>query len=274
VRGILIFSCACAAWAQSDAPIFQRDIVAPTDPRAVDVLKTVCYGGLATKNLDGKKVVGCRKKCPAETGFHGEDFGLDAAGVTFGHFLSVESEDAVVSVWGCEPHSQLFGGSYVMQRRDGTWRVVSYKPGLRTTVCHKVSRSGGRDLLLCYLDDGGQGYFMRTLYLTDLRAPAESEKGWKFVAVDNVNWCGGSDEVTTSTLVMHGDIERVEFTDRGMTVYARHGARRLTQKELGDCSMKPPVLATKGYQIDFTFDGNTYRVSAGSRDAARVFEVR
>ena len=102
-----------AAWAQYDSPVFQRDMVEPTDPRAIEVLKTVCYGGLATKTLDGEQVVECRKKCPAETGFHGEDFGMDAAGVTFGHFLSAESEDAVVSMWGCEPHSLLFGGSYV-----------------------------------------------------------------------------------------------------------------------------------------------------------------
>ena len=148
--------------------------------------------------------------------------------------------------------------------------MASYKPGLLTNACHTIRRGDGRDALFCYFEDGGQGYFVKTLYLTDLRTPTEI---WKFAVVDAVHWCGGF-EVTTSKLIPHGEIERVEFADSGMTVYARHGARRLTQRELDDCSKKPPVIATKAYQIDFTFDGNTYRVAAGSRDAARVFEVR
>jgi hypothetical protein len=101
-----------------------------------------------------------------------------------------------------------------------------------------------------------------------LKAP-KKENTNLFQVVDSIDACGNE--------VVHGLIDRVEFTASAMKVHARYGKIAMTAKQIKDCKAdhyRLPSIATKAYIIQFNFDGDTYRVDAGSRDAARVFEVR
>ena len=69
--------------------------------------------------------------------------------INFGQFLGPKSEDAVVSTFGCEPHSLLFGGSFLLTKREGKWVSLGYHPGVITNQCHKLPTASGVDFLLC-----------------------------------------------------------------------------------------------------------------------------
>jgi hypothetical protein len=91
--------------------------------------------------------------------------------VTFGHFLSPKSEDAVVGTSGCEPHSLLFGGSFLLTKREGKWVSLGYHSGVITNQCHKLSTGSGVDFLLCSHVLGAQGSVSRVLRAYDFRTP-------------------------------------------------------------------------------------------------------
>src|SRR5207253_2158254 len=101
------------------------------------------------------------------TSFKGDDLGWSLWRVTKGHFLSASSEDAVLSMAGCESHSENFGGSLLLTRRANGWRMLWYKAGVQTSKCHKVSLPGGREGLVCMGKDGGQGFLTASLSFVD-----------------------------------------------------------------------------------------------------------
>lgn len=91
--------------------------------------------------------------------------------INFGHFLGPKSEDAVVTTLGCEPHSLLFGGSFLLTKREGEWVSLGYHPGVITNHCHKLPTGSGVDFLLCSHVLGGQGSVSRVLRAYDFRTP-------------------------------------------------------------------------------------------------------
>ena len=98
------------------------------------------------------------------------DWSLDR--ITRGHFLSPTSSDAVVFTQGCEPHALNFGGSIVLTRGSDRWEKSWYKAGVETSNCHKVQLTGGREILVCMGDYGGQGNVW-----TDLPQPPHQPDG-------------------------------------------------------------------------------------------------
>jgi hypothetical protein len=166
-----MFATATFAWAQPPT-ILATDAVPVTDPQSIEVLKSVCVGELsARKKPDGRIVMPCAKKCPTGTDFPME-FGFDVVAVTFGHFISAESQSAVVSTVGCESHASLWGGSYLLTQREKSWQVAWYKGGVITEKCHKVAGRDGRDRLLCVHWDGARDLTRRLSILKISRAPS------------------------------------------------------------------------------------------------------
>src|SRR5690348_10904963 len=92
-------------------PIFP---LASADFNTVDIqplLEAACPGKTYRRNKRGRQEVGC-KVCPAGSGIRDVP-GQSLEAVTFGHFTSASSEDALLSTMGCEPHSYYFGGSFL-----------------------------------------------------------------------------------------------------------------------------------------------------------------
>jgi hypothetical protein len=280
VRTLLIFATATLACAQPQT-ILAIDALPLTDPQSIEVLKSVCVGELsAKKKADGKIVMPCAKKCPASAGFRGADFDLEAVAVTLGHFISADSQSAVVSTEGCESHDDLWGGSYLLTQRDNNWQVAWYKSGVITERCHKVIGRDGRDRLLCVNWDGGQGFQTETIYLEDVARPQElyaEHLDRLLQAPDSVNACGGAAAGVNplDPIAVRAYFERIEFTATGMTVLARRGQRRLTDRELNSCLHdRVPTVApvpTQPFRIDLTFDGEKYRIAPASAAAAKQF---
>jgi hypothetical protein len=142
---------------------FPFDNQKPTASRDADLLESICPG-----RVKWAKEVICSVPCPEFTGFAGDDFGWSHASVTRGHFLSSESDDATVATLGCESHSDNFGGTILLTRRSGQWKMLWYKGGVDTAACHKVGLADRREILVCLGGTGAQGYLTTSLYIEDL----------------------------------------------------------------------------------------------------------
>src|SRR5215831_21198659 len=97
---MLVFGVA-AARAQSAHQVFPSEDAGPS--LQAELLQVVCPGAEI-----GKKVV-CRDPCPQFTGFSGESLdGWSATSAMHGHFFSPTTDDALLAMTGCEPHSNNF----------------------------------------------------------------------------------------------------------------------------------------------------------------------
>jgi hypothetical protein len=260
----------------SSEPIFPSDAKDPDQVGGAKLLDAVCPDKVFVS-----KGVGCQAECPEYTSFPRDGMTWTLDKVTLGHFLSPTSQDAVLSMDGCEPHSANFGGTILLTRRSQGWSMLWYKSGVDTLRCHKVALRDGREILVCIGEYGGQGNVWTELYVEDLLSPTPALMAGKagfFSAYDNTFTCGQMGDETFPIIRSH--IDRVEFisTRRGevpaVTVTATFGKKSPTPDVVKACMAKEhsALPAAKRYRIDFFFDGSEYRPAQSSIDAAGVFE--
>jgi hypothetical protein len=249
-----------------------------------ELLEAVCPGHVVSR-----KEMSCRGVCPKFTSFSNEKFRWSLALVTRGHFVSPSSEDAVLSMNGCEPHSENFGGTILLTRRAQRWTMLWYKPGVDTGQCHKVSLPTAREILVCLGDFGGQGNIFTELYVEDLLAPRPSlmagGRGF-FQLFDNTFTCGWNiEDHAKPDPLMRAFIEKVEFETTAKTdvapisVTAHFGKRSMKPADVQACEeyLRKRVLGsrfvppTKTYRLDFIFAGHDYKLTRSSAAVARIF---
>jgi hypothetical protein len=207
--------------------------------------------------------------------------------VTRGHFLSPTSDDAMLSVDGCEPHSENFGGTILLTRNFKGWEMMWYTRGIETSQCHKVPLQDTREILVCIGRYGGQGDIWTELYSEDLLRPTTNlmaaEAPSFFAAFDNTLTCGDhfKDEAHPFPIT-RSFIDKVEFqaiaTGRvsAISVMASFGRNTTTPERVLACirasngaSEFAPTV--RSYHLDFVFDGHTYKPTAASAETARMF---
>ena len=71
------------------------------------------------------------------------------SGVLLGHFLSAETDDALVSAERGETHPDRYGGALFLTRQAGVWKPLWYSSGTITDHCMKVRSASGRDVPVC-----------------------------------------------------------------------------------------------------------------------------
>jgi hypothetical protein len=284
----LFFLLTALAWAQPAGalkPVFPDDTQDPKQAGGAQLLEAACPG-----HVVAGKSVECKIVCPDLTDFKGaeQEWSLDR--VTRGHFRSPQSDDAVLSMSGCESHAFNFGGTILLTRQSGKWTMLWYKGGVPTKNFHRVKLQSGREILICLGEYGGQGNVWTDLYVEDLLAPVSALMSGKgkiiFEVFDNTATCGlnPEDESKTFPLTRHY-VERVQFqsatdgTFRGLSVFGRHGERSMTVAQVNACTdeqipgrphrgldFRPP---TKPYRVDFTFDGEHIVRVGGSPGAPK-----
>jgi hypothetical protein len=269
---ILVISAIASAQNYPPRPIFPSDGLGPKEAGGAEILEAVCPGQVLTDDR-----IRCRTRCPQYTGFAESEVDWVLARVTRGHFLAPVSDDAILWIEGCEPHSRLYGGSILLTRKSGTWKMLWYKAGVKTDQCHKIALRTGREVLIC-IDDNFfplQGYVATTLYAEDLRAPRNN---WDvkplFSIADSVASCGSdSRDKSNPDPLFRGYIERIAFGPQGMlSLVVFYGKRAMMPADVRSCSEGTDLSpAAKRVEIDFLFDGKTYRVAPQSRAAAREF---
>ncbi len=278
----LFFLLTALAWAQpagAPKPIFPDDTLDPKQAGGAELLEAVCPGHVVV----GESIE-CTTPCPDQADFKGEQQEWSLGRVTRGRFLSPTSDDALLSMFGCESHSSNNGGTILLTRQLGKWMMLWYKGGVPTENCHRGKLQGGREVLVCLGEWGGQGFVSTDLYVEDLLAPTGAlmaDHGTKFFgAEDTTATCGYNFEDKPKPYpVTRGYIERVQFqnsadgTLQGLSVFARYGQRAMTLKQVKTC-MEPNRYSeflppTKPYRVDFKFDGKHMVRTGGSPGAPK-----
>ncbi len=294
-------------WAE---PLFPSDSKNPARAGGAKLLEAVCPGKVGVG-----KVFECKIGCPDFTAFGGngerllprdpgDSFPWSLESVTRGHFVSPSSEDAVLSMAGCEPHSENFGGTILLTKRSQRWSMVWYKMGVYTRQCHKVPLRDGREILVCIGNYGGQGLIWRSLYSEDLLNPQSTLMASKsdddstfFIAFDNTETCGHNDENEQKLdPLVRADIDEVEFSTSKddsasrVSVTASFGKKPMNPKAFDACfawvrraearnaSLEETVPKVdqllpklKTYRMEFMFDGHRYRPTRSSLETVRMF---
>lgn len=212
VRGLklgVLFVAALGCRGQGDAGKLIRSDAAQLPAAEVHgFLEMICPGQTSDS--------GC-KVCPKDTAFTppASTQTWDLKAIIPGHFLSLTSDDAVVSGGGCEPHANGMSGSYLFTRDGSAWRKVRYEAGVKAFDCKKMTGLDSRDRLVCAAADMHQGFGDEFLYLLDPgRDPGTMDpqndisRGDIFFDVgDSLHSCVRLPDGT----VLSGAIERVEF---------------------------------------------------------------
>jgi len=283
---VLLFLLTALAWAQpagAPKPVFPDDTQDPKQAGGAELLKAVCPGHVVVG-----KVIACKGTCPESSAFNDEKlFDWTLVGVTRGHFLSPQSDDAALDMGGCEGGYNNYGGTILLTRQSEKWSMLWYKGGVPTGRCHRVRVENGREILVCLGWGGGQGNTWTNLYIEDFVMPSgvslSGKEGTVFSAFDNSFTCGWNPQDEEKPVhVTSASINKVHFqtapdgTFRGLSVFGRYGQRDMTVAQVKTCMDQqvsprrtgidffPP---TKPYRVDFKFDGKRM-VRVGSSPGA------
>lgn len=256
--------------------------LASADLNIVDVqplLEAACPGKTYRRNKQGRQEVGC-KVCPAGSGLRDVP-GQSLEAVTFGHFTSASSDDALLSVMGCEPHSLYFGGSFLLTKQDGQWRRVGYYPRLITEQCHALATESGRQIMVCAHYFGAQGLGERFIYALDFKQPGKPLVATLLSAVNGMYTCGQEEG---NKPVQQSVVESVEYTDldgdglADVSIVARTGRVQRSEAEFQACvdwsSGKRRMnsrMRTPKYRIDYLLKGDRLVLAPDSRAAMARF---
>lgn len=194
--------------------------------------------------------------------------------VTFGHFLSSNSEDALVAGVGCEDYANLMSGVYLFTKHGVSWQKVRYTSGWNADDCKKLPGSDGRDRLVCESADMHQGVADSFLYLLDPgQDPREREDNGLDLFLDVTDSLGSCVALPDGT-VLSGQIESVSFTPTSephavrITVATRLGKAVIPEKIMFACDQSDrklkPTVATVLRRYEFVFDGQKVVPGQGS----------
>jgi hypothetical protein len=184
------------------------------------------------------------KPCPPGTAFAGAQE-MTFEGVIYGHFLAPGSEDAIVGAAGCEPRAAGYGGSYLLTRKDGRWRIDWYKPGIITS----------------------QGVISETLFTLDL-AGREPQRDLFFSTYD-----------TTGAILLdrgpvrRSNIESIAFDGSALTVVANLGIVRRFRRRMPDPAADQNI-SVQQFRLVYNFDGDRYRPSAATASVSNLFNTQ
>jgi hypothetical protein len=187
--------------------------------------------------------------------------------VTYGHFLGPSSEDAALSGWAGETHPSFWGGTLLLTKKNGEWQPVWYKHAIITRHCQKLKARSGRDVLLCEEEDGGNGHSFHILYVLDLTGPKSPWDSAVFIANSYLALCRDQQLQAIERIVFR---DAADGTSPFITVFARHGRRKLSEEETEQCAddRLRSLPAAREYRIDFVLRDSLIATPRSSAVAA------
>jgi hypothetical protein len=224
--------------------------------------------------------MGC-SVCPKETAFAGNP-AWSVRTITYGHFLSVNSQDALVSGSGCEDHAHGMRGAYLFTKDRSFWWKLWYSPGQIADACKKITASDARDLLVCAASDSHQGVGDSFLYLLDASRDPKTRED------DTLDVFFGLDDSLGSCLklpdgnTVKGEIESVSFAPASsypmrIIVTARLGKAAVPDDVLSACDQsnnaRPPTIATVSLRYEFVLNGRKIVPEPGNPPSEYGFAV-
>jgi hypothetical protein len=262
LRFALFFIATCACFAQFEAEKWIRSDAARLSPIVQrHLLDKICPGHATDTGCD---------VCPPDTSFGPLVGGMQTwrvKAITFGHFLTPSSQDALVSGEGCEPQTAGTTDSFLLSKEGSYWRRIRNAAGLNAWDCKKLAGSDGRDRLVCGSKAENQGDAASYLSLLDpgVVQAEEQTSAWDFFAVGDT-----TDQLGIITEVERGAIERVDFVKLAnpsrvrIIVLARLGKVTLPYEVAEKLSVDLDAklrIAIVPRRYEFVFDGAQGRPS-------------
>jgi hypothetical protein len=218
------------------------------------------------KEIDSDRLEWTCSGCPAETLARG---GWTLTSATFGHFTGPASDDVILSTYGCLPHAAgPLGDSFLVTRRGGKWRKVSFQMTLATWECRKLRMSDARDALLCDNGDGHQGSDQQWYELVTVDHGGLTQTRLFFLQ-ENVTACQNPVIAQTIDSV---ELRRLSQSTYKLRVDVDSGKKRVSAKEAGLChEAEFPRFPRTTYHLVFHFDGRRFR--PGPQTAAALKKI-
>jgi hypothetical protein len=201
--------------------------------------------------------------------------------VRFGHFLSPNSEDAIVTTSGFAPLDWFPVGSMLLRKRQGKWEAVGiYRVHLDVRACRKMRLPSGRDSVLCQTHSRS----VNSSYSTVLAVEAaydDLQENEIFIATDSTERC---EPYETGDRIVKSVIDKITVGEarpgEHLRIAARYGAldysperkracQDATQKKPGARFPDPPMSP---YLVDYVFDGSKFVPAPQSAAAAKLFK--
>jgi hypothetical protein len=219
---------------------------------------------------------GC-KKCPPYTSDAGMDMSPAASDPVLGAFAAAGRTEALVDLFGCEPHANLNGGTALLRKEQGLWKRISYEGGLRTSACLTFRRSDGTDLFVC--ESGGvfQGEVFSGLNVHRYTNRGTiDQRDALFDAQDNLNAC--SREGNHIAMVIQKIDARDTNSDgrKDLAVDVSAAFARVKTSENNPClteEEQKKYLKPKQYHLVYLFDGNSLAASPETRKTLRELDA-
>ena len=231
-------------------PAMESQARKPDTAEATAVLQAVCGKGAQVKTTPQGLQMYC-SPCPDFTSLHGlttQQFQL--RGVLAGQFAAPGSQDLAVVFQGCEPLSDSFGGTVLLNKSGAGWKMTRYDSGLSPVSIRAVRLSAGRDVLFCESNFIGFGLVTNSLFTFDFTQPPVTAREMVFRVSDTTRACGY--HITRATL------DKVTWDGQKPSVTVTWGTMKAPTEYLKDCPDRIPTVATQTYLLKFVFDGTSY----------------
>jgi len=254
LRLLVLLSLAASALAYT--PPMENQASKPDRAQAAAILQAICSQGAQVKDTPQGTQMYC-SPCPDFTSLHGlttQQFQLRWA--LAGSFSAAGSDDLAVVFEGCEPLTGNFGGTVLLNKADGGWKMARYDSGLSPIAVRTVRLNTGRDLLFCESNIIGLGLDTNSLYTFDFTQQPVTARQMILRIADTTRACGY--DITKASL------DKVTWNAQNFSAVVTWGRMKAPQGYLKDCPDRIPTVATQTYQLNFIFDGSTYQPAPDS----------
>ena len=239
------------------------DIQPPTSDVVQPLLEAMCPGRVIR---NAYFLLGCDTSAPEPGDDHWRppDY---VNGVLFGHFLSSDSQDVILSSSRYEGHPLQWGGTMLMTRENGLWKPIWYRSGIITRHCMKLATFSGQEILVCDLGTAELGHTRHALYSIELRSDNPVQE--LLLATDTY------DQVSEKQTQTMDSVQLVSATNAVILRVHLHHERRVCNKEWSECGENDYAAADPPpgeYSLEFALQGSRLVISpAGAPLFSRLF---
>jgi hypothetical protein len=266
---LLVFGCPVShaqEWVSRPARIPGDSFRPATDAETAAIATAICDGTAKEDHCD---------TCP-----HGDqpDSGYSVSNVVFGHFVTPEGNDALVTVMGCEQKHGTVGWGFLVTKREGKWTQLDEMLGLTLDHCHAMRFRTGRQLLVC--EDYSLDQYESIHSVSALFVKGESISFRNLLAASDTTI-----QCLEQTNPHRAQIDSVEFRDlngdgiEDVVLTAAYGSLPDSprRRKLCDAATDNPKIGLpapkvmKTYRIEYLFDGRNFKAAPASEAALKIF---
>ena len=176
-----------------------------------------------------------------------------------GSFSKPDTHQKLMDTFGCEPHSNSFGGALLLESNNGQWQRLYYQSGIRLNDCLSYRTENLTELLVCNEIDIFQGQqfgLLSVLRITDKRIRRRVLLEW-YADEENGN-------AIRLENMMQSDINHDEYHDLSLKISIE--GEFLTRLQ----EMNKDMKLDRGIEINFLYLDKKFTASERDQKLLRL----